>query len=397
LIVNSDSPKNRGDRAILAGLIEVVRNCWPDARIEALSQHSERDAGWFGINFLDQSPLSVGPVDYLRLLRAARRADVILWGGGELLKDYTNRLGLVYWAVKLTGLRLANGELHGAFQGIGPTGASSSRRLIVYAVNRTKTFITRDEESARKLRSWGTRTRVTASFDPAVMAPTAEWSPGLAERVERALGVDRTFLDNAVGLGVRRWFHYRHGGWLPFSVRKHTSETAQFRLYRDNLVAVLDRITDGPDANVVFVPMHMKESEADAAFARDLVARMRHPERARVLDADTFAPAEVSAILGRCRYVIASRLHAAIVAACSRVPAVVLYYVPKGRVFYEQLGMAELALPIEAMLEDDGVDQVLSRAERVLAERESIVAAVDAKVKEMARQVVADAQAAWRR
>ena len=43
--------------------------------------------------------------------------DLVLWGGGEILKDYTNKLSLFYWAIKLWAVSLANPNLVGAFQG----------------------------------------------------------------------------------------------------------------------------------------------------------------------------------------------------------------------------------------------------------------------------------------
>lgn len=395
LILNSDSPKNRGDRAILAGLIEVVRRRWPDAEIHSLSQYDERDERWFGIRFLKMSPYSISPLDYLRLLWHARRADIVLWGGGEILKDYTNRLGLVYWALKLTGLSLVNRRIFGAFQGIGPTSAPSSRKLIAYTVNRTRGFVVRDDESAVKLRDWGVKVPVVASFDPAAIAPVADWTPDLERRVHAALSLDAAFLDRAVGIGLRRWFHYRKGGLLPFAVTGGGDETAEFVRYRDNMVRLVDRLVEEKDATIVFFPMHMAESEGDDAFAHDIISRMRHPERARVLDGDEFAPGELSAIIRRCRYFVASRLHSAILAACARIPALVLYYVDKGRLFYEQLGLERLSRPIEMTLEDDAVDRIMAIVDTLGAERDEIVATVDRRIAEMADRLVADAEQGW--
>jgi polysaccharide pyruvyl transferase WcaK-like protein len=395
LILNSDSPKNRGDRAILSGLIEVVRRRWPDAEIASLSQYDERDEAWFGIRFLKMSPYSISPMDYLRLLRHARRADVILWGGGEILKDYTNRLGLVYWALKLTGLSLVNRRIFGAFQGIGPTSAASSQRLIAYTVNRTRGFVVRDEESAEKLRAWGVRRPVVASYDPAAIAPVADWTPGLEQRVHASLGIDAEFLDRAVGVGLRRWFHYRKGALLPFAITGGGDETPEFVHYRDNMVRLVDRLVEEKDATILFFPMHMAESEGDDAFAHDIISRMRRPDRARVLDEDVFAPGELSAVIRRCRFFVASRLHSAILAACARIPALVLYYVDKGRLFYEQLGLERLSRPIEMTLEDDAVEQVMAITETLDAERDAIVTTVDRRIAEMAERLVADAVEGW--
>lgn len=390
LILNSDSPKNRGDRAILAGLIEVVRRRWPGADILSLSQWDKRDAEWFGIRFLPQSPYSINPVDYFRLLRQARRADVILWGGGEILKDYTNRLGLIYWALKLTGISLVNRRVHGAFQGIGPTSARSSRRIIAYTVNRCASFVVRDSESAAKLSDWGARVRVTASYDPAVMAPVADWTEELESRVNSALGVEQGFLDDVVGIGVRRWFHYSRGGWLPFAMRRSSGDSAEYLGYRDNLVALVDRLMSESDVNVVFFPMHMADSEGDDALAHDIIARIREPERARVLDDDRFSPAELTAVIQRSELFIASRLHSAILATCARVPTLVLYYVDKGRLFFEQLGLEDLSRPIEVMLQGDGPDQVMAIVHRLRADAGRIVQTMSERVGMMTEAIVAD-------
>lgn len=396
LILNSDSPKNRGDRAILAGLIEVVRRRWPHAEIHALSQFDQRDTDWFGIRFLPQSPYSVNPLNYIRLLYHARRADVVLWGGGEILKDYTNRLGLIYWALKVTGLSWVNRNLFGAFQGIGPTTAASSRRAIAYTVNRTAGFVVRDEESMSKLRDWGVSVPVIASFDPAVLAPVAEMTPGLRRRVSDSLGVDEDWIRNVAGIGARRWFHYRKGGWLPFAIRGAQLESAEFQSYRANIARLADRIVEEDDANVLFVPMHMAAAEGDDSFAHDVISLMRHSARARVLDADDFSPSELSAIIGECKFFVASRLHSAILAAAARVPAVVLYYVDKGRLFYEQMGLVHLSRPIEVLLASDGVEEVGALVVQAREDRAAVVATLDARISEMAGRLFADAEAGWK-
>jgi len=65
LILNSDSPHNRGDRAILQGMVALIRDVVPNAQITSLSQFATRDQEWFGIDFLPFSPYSTSPVDYL--------------------------------------------------------------------------------------------------------------------------------------------------------------------------------------------------------------------------------------------------------------------------------------------------------------------------------------------
>lgn len=388
LIHNSDSPHNRGDRAILAGNIELARHRWPGAEIVSLSQYPERDAAWFGIRFLPVSPYSTRVSDMLRLLRAARSADVVLWGGGEILKDYTNKLGLVYWLLKLVLLRAANRHLVGAFQGIGPTTAGISKRLIRATVDLTEVFLVRDDESREKLRAWGVRTPVISSFDPAVVGTVTPPDQHVLARLERTTGLTAERLDGSIGIGVRRWFHYKRSGWIPFrfipkALRGQQAESAELQRYRRALTELVDRVVERWDADVVFYPMHMEASEGDAAFAREVIAGMREPGRAHVVEADTFSPAEYAGLMSRSRLFIASRLHSAIVATIAGVPATVLYYVDKGRLFFDQIGMQRFARPIEDALSPTFVEDVLATLDALDRDREQVVADLAAGVARM--------------
>lgn len=394
LIHNSDSPENRGDRAILVGIIALVRRTWPEAEVWSLSPYVERDEKWFGIRFAPQSPYSTSPRDFVRLLRLARGADVVLWGGGEILKDYTNKLGLVYWLLKIRTLRLANGALLGAFQGIGPTSAGLSKWLIARTVSAAKAFLLRDEESERKLAAWGVKIPLIASYDPAVLGTPAPFDAALEQRLVASADVDGAFLRNAVGLGVRKWFHYRQGGWIPnrFKRARPADEAEDPRVdeYRGVLAEAADRQIERHGRNVVFFPMHMHGSEDDAGFAASVVARMRNPERTRIVANDDFSSNEYAGILAQLPVFVASRLHSAILATMAGVPSCVYYYVDKGRLFFEQLGMQRFSSPIEALLDEGAVDQLEQRIEQLVAERDAVRAELRTAVSGMGDRIVAD-------
>jgi polysaccharide pyruvyl transferase WcaK-like protein len=377
LIHNSDSPDNRGDRAILAGVIELARRQWPGAEIWSLSTHPERDEAWFGIRFATQSPYSTNPIEWLRLRDMARRSDVVLWGGGEIMKDYTNRLGLVYWEVKLAMLSRVNRAIVGAFQGIGPTAAESSRRRIRRTVDYTRLFFVRDQESHDKLVSWGARTPVIASYDPAVLLVPADWDEALEARVAAATGLRGEELSRAIGFGVRRWFHYQRGGLIPVKFRfwqrgRQRETSPEFETYVSNLAEVADRLIERDDCDILFFPMHIHPSEGDAGFARQMIERMRNPGRAVVIETDEFSPSEFAAIMGRMRLFVASRLHSAILATLAGVPSFVLYYVDKGRLYFEQLGMERWSAPIEDMLRPDAADHLEHSLEELAAAGDAV-------------------------
>ena len=379
LILNSDSPHNRGDRAILAGLISLIKDIEPTSEITALSQFAARDANWFGIRFLPFSPYSTSLFDYLKLISEAKRSDVVLWGGGELLKDYTNRLSLYYWFFKTWGIRLANKNLIGAFQGIGPTSAASSKRLIAACASNCKEFLVRDERSKQLLEQWGAKTKVTASFDPAIYVAREKVEP-----------------EQVIGLGLRRWFHYQQGGLLPTKYRfwqKASAISPEEANYRESIVALAQKLLDQSTGKLRFFPMHMAGSENDAGFAKEIIDQLSEPERCEVIEKDALSPDQYLDLIGQCDVFVASRLHSAILATVAKVPALCLYYVDKGRLFFDQLSLSEYAIDINFTQQPQSADVLFSTL-GTLKEDSSVAPRRDAALSKMRSQLRADLKGA---
>jgi polysaccharide pyruvyl transferase WcaK-like protein len=394
LILNSDSPKNRGDRAILAGNIELIREVYPQAHIWSLSQYVERDEEWFGINFYPMSPYSVKPGDFLDLLKHAKTADLVLWGGGEILKDYTNKLSLFYWALKIWAVSRVNRNLVGAFQGIGPTSANISKRVIAFTINRCRSFLVRDAESKTKLEAWGVNIPVISSYDPAVFDVAKLPSTELLTEFHSQQGIDSQFLANFAGFGLRRWFHYSHSGWLPakmrFWAKKDAGNTPELDTYLTNLAQLADRVIETHDVNLVFFPMHVSASENDPEFARQVIARMKNPERTTVIDGDNLSPTDYLSIIGHARFFVASRLHSAILATVAQVPALCLYYVDKGRLFFEQVGLQRFSRDIKIMLQPGVVDELSGLIDQLVSESEAVKTQQAKALEQMRGQIKQD-------
>ena len=377
LVINSDLAANRGDRAIAAGLVALVREVIPDAHVTLVSERAERDREWFGTEVLDQGIHSLSPLDYMRLLRAARRADLVLWGGGELLKDYTNRLGVWYWALKMRGVTAVSRRVIGTFQGIGPTRAASSRRLIAATVARTDAFLTRDAQSQRLLEEWGVpKGIVIASYDCAVYAADVETDVSVPAA-------------RFAAIAPRDWFHYRTGGWLPHRWRRGAGASPDSEVLAARVVEAIDALVESHGA-VVVVPMHMGE---DPAHARALAARCARPDAVHVLDADDLGPAALRSVIARAEVMVALRLHAGIVATSVGVPTVTYHYVDKGRLYAEQVGAGAYARPISRLLDADAVADLRSMVAGVEADeaQEARTAGSIARMRERLREDLAQA------
>lgn len=340
LIINSDLAANRGDRAIAEGLIALVRETLPAAQITIISQHDKRDRDWYSTDVLRQNIHSLNPLGWWRLTRAAKGSDLVLWGGGELLKDYTNRLGVAYWALKIRCVAAANPNIIGVFQGIGPTSAASSRRRIARTVARTKVFLTRDAESKEKLEAWGVPAgRVIASFDSAVYAHHTANAPAPVP------------FDTYAAIAPRAWFHYTTGGWLPHRWRRNTGPSPDAQLLEDRTVQIIDHLVNTHGAAVI-VPMHMDQ---DPQLATHLLSRVAKPDRVHVLAEDNLSPSQLRGVIAGASLMVAQRLHAGIVATAAGVPTITYFYVDKGRLFAAQAGSEQFARPIEKLLEADAL------------------------------------------
>lgn len=362
LLINSDLAKNRGDRAIAEGNILLIKERFPNATITGISHEPQRDRQWYGIDFIDMHFQSVHPIELLRLCRLARSQDIVLWGGGEILKDYTNKAALWYWVLKISFIRLFNKNIYGMYQGIGPTRSAFSRKLIVYIVNRMEHFIVRDQESRDKLIEWGaSASKVTAASDPAVLPSPQAINNDLQEKLRRDYDIDSAFLDNFVCIGPRDWFHYKTSGILPFKYKKKlamllgkqtdTTPSPENRAYHRQLHALTRHITEDLGLNVLFVPMHMEES--DVQLCNELKAESSQPGSIRVLANDTLSPIELRDTMSTAKLMIGFRLHSNIIAVSSGVPSLNIYYVDKGRVFFDQIKQSKFALPIESVLRPD--------------------------------------------
>ncbi len=396
LIINSDSVRNRGDRAILSGNIALVRELWPDADIWACSEYVKRDEAWFGIRFLSVGIFTLNPLGLLKTARFARQCDVVLWGGGEILKDYTNKAALLYWAVKMALIWLGNRNLYGAFQGVGATKSRLSRALVVFMVNLARCFLTRDAESADRLRAWGTRTEVVSSYDPAVMMSPRSMSPEDISLLLEQADLTATPGRDWVGIGLRRWFHYSQHGWIPFRWKQ------EFRLggrskptsaMEANLAALCDWLVEQWQVKIIFFPMHLASAENDVGVACEVMKRMKHSAHAACIMRDNISPQEYLDLMSLCSLFIGVRLHSCILAATAGMPTLLFYYSEKGRRFFDQAGMPDRAIPIQALLDSDAIAQAKERLREMRTQETDTKAPLSQRVNAMREKLRLDFRA----
>lgn len=256
-----------------------------------------------------------------------------------------------------------NNNLYGAYQGIGPTKSEFSKKLIVFVVKRCKKFIVRDKESLDKLIKWGApKNNLLSASDPAVLPIPDKIDDDLKNNLKNNFDINEEFLKDFICIGPRDWFHYKPGGIIPFKYKQKMykilgksvdTSSKKHSLYLNQLSTMISELTKKYKTNVLLVPMHMEES--DTKLCELLKDNSVNPEAVKILDKDTLSPSQLRSVVARAKAMIGFRLHSNIIGISAGVPSVNIYYVDKGRVFFDQISQSKFAIAIDETLKPDFV------------------------------------------
>lgn len=250
------------------------------------------------------------------VLGAIRRSDVLVSGGGGLLQDATGPGSVPYYIGVIAAARLLRRPVMVYAQGIGPLRGRLARGGL-RMLRSAQVVTVRDAESAHLLAEAGVR-GVEVTADAVLSLPRPVPTSGVPPEL------------SALGVGPRDVV-------VAFAPRPYGGDSFTARL-----AAAADAVADALRARPVLVPMQGRE---DGPACARLAAAMR--ARAAVLGPDVPA-ARYPALFSRFQAVVGMRLHALILAALCRVPAVGLTFDPKIEAFVRNLPSAQRHLPLDA-------------------------------------------------
>jgi len=158
LLVGNYGVGNLGDEA----LREYFLQRFPDVEWQVLSAHPA--PGEFAR--LPGGLRSFVGSDWLRTLKALKRADAVVFGGGSLFTDIESPYACFLWWVHAAMAKCYNKPIVLAFQGVGPfkttIGEWFARRVLKNAAFTS----VRDHDSYQLVKSWKLNTEVVQTFDP---------------------------------------------------------------------------------------------------------------------------------------------------------------------------------------------------------------------------------------
>lgn len=283
------------------------------------------------------------PATVLRLLAAC---DLLVSGGGGLLQDATGPGSVPYYLGVIAAARSLRKPFMIYAQGIGPLRAAWARaglRLLRGAAAVT----VRDTESAEYLQRAGVR-QVEVTADAVLSLPRPSPLGGVPPEL-RAAGV-------LPGETV-----------LAIAPRPHSDTQLAVEL-----AVAAEALAERLPARVVLVPMQYSE---DTAACAAVAAAMRRPPV--VLSRRIEAPRYAEVFAGF-HLVLGMRLHALILAALARIPAIGLSYDPKIQAFLRGLGRGDCELGLDAR-----AAEIVSRVEAVFPQTPAAASDLDAVVRRL--------------
>jgi polysaccharide pyruvyl transferase WcaK-like protein len=333
VILAGDTDGNLGDLAIVTAVCGTLRASAPEAHIALLSTCPERDCAFLGIE-----PVPRGLRGLHKLWSQARRADLVICGGGGLFQDDDSLLKMPYWALRLAAVRLLNKRIAGLAIGAGPLDHGISRLFARLALKTLRPISARDP-LAKSILEPLTRKPVELVPDPAFLLEAAE--PDAARGALEDAGVP---LEGKplVGVALRRLFHlnsnlvpYKYASRLGLGRKRGERDMA---ILTDDLASLLDELVATKNAHVVFMPTYNVRHENDLDVCKAVAEKMR-AEHHSILQLDD--PKLYKAVTGLLAVMLCGRMHAAILAAGMGTPIVGLAYNPKFQGTFTLLGQRE--------------------------------------------------------
>lgn len=326
---------NLGDESILAGTLAALRRRGVEAAV--LSANLSETKAQHGVAAYHRySPK--------QMRQALKSAALLISGGGGLLQDATSFRSLLYYLFVLRWARRAGVPTMIFAQGIGPLKRRLARILVRREANAARCITVRDQASRELLESIGVQRDIEVTADASFLLDPAVDSD--AARIGEKIGTLRRPL---LGVALRPW-----------------GDMAWLREVSDALGHV-SRTLGGTLVFLTFDRTH--DTALSAEMAEDLGGRavVFSPE----------SPQEMLAIFGHLDMALAMRLHAAIFAVLTGVPAAVLSYDPKCDSFCREAGLPDplsVGLLSSKLLVEGVMSCWESRAQRAAAARSAAAA-----------------------
>lgn len=325
---------NAGDEAILHSVYEDIMGMGGNTAVDVLISEPEKNRGRYRFRM-------IGRFRLFQVIKAVRRCDVLISGGGSLLQDTTSTKSLLYYTSVMNLAKFFGKKLVMYANGIGPVSKAKNRKRVRKAVEKADLITLRDARSAEELRAMGvTGKTLHITADPvfAYQGADSYREEAQASRLLEDAGLPG--FKKFVGVSVRDW------------------ETLDPE-FAKKIAELCDYIHQNSGLEIVFIIMQTSKD-------RDLSEQIRGKMKARswMIEFDKDID-RLLGITGSAQFILCMRLHTLIFAARMGVPTLGLVYDPKVREYLSMMNLpsAGEVTDLDMTAARQAVDVMLGRLE----------------------------------
>jgi len=311
---------NRGDDALLAAIINDMREKSPDFSPVVLSRNPKNTTECYGVK-------SINRFNIPAIHRAMKSARLFLAGGGSLIQDVTSTRSLLYYLFCLKFAKKHGLKVMLYANGIGPVNKESNRRKTAEVLDTVDVITLRDSDSADYLKKFHvTNPDIYVTGDPAF--GLTEYDAKGADGILDSYGLNQSF----IAVSVRNV----NGGGDGFV---------------SGFAKMMDYIYEKYGLTSVFVPMQLSK---DKKISLDIIERMN--SKAYFID-ENIDVDKIMGIISRSEAIIAVRLHMLLFGAAMGVPVLGINYDPKVKSNILDIGIGDCIEP-EKIIECDYKERI---------------------------------------
>lgn len=295
---------NIGDEAVLAAIINGLKQVLPRAEIVVLSANPAETRKTYGVKAIQR-------LNLITIFHELKNAQLFISGGGSLLQDVTGKLTIPYYTSLMQLAKMRNVPIIFFSQGYGPVTGQLGRSLTKQALQKADIITVRDAASRQALLDLGLE-EVTVTADPVFFLYPAEKA-----RMKEIM--------------ISEHIPYNEKGpWIGVSIRPWTNQAH----YLKEMATALDEIIDRHKANVLFIPFHHDQDREAIEKTR---LQMKHFYETHVVEKQ-YRPEEILGMMDLLDVMVGMRLHSLIYAARCQVIPIGISYDPKVDSLLARLG-----------------------------------------------------------
>jgi polysaccharide pyruvyl transferase CsaB len=287
---------NIGDESILYSIISSIKNTDKNVKITVLTSSYRDTSLRYDVDVVSRNNIK-------GIIRAIKKCDIFISGGGTLFQDVTSRRSFIFYMAQIIMALKFKKEVFIYAQGVGPLNNKLNKLLFKHFINKVKYITIRDEDSYNELKNLKViKPNIKITADPVF------YLQDIFLKCNKAMKSNNF----TVGICIREWIKTPN-------------------LYKD-LAVLCDMLINKLNIEVKFIPFDQKN---DYLFSKKVIDCMEN--KCEIITTEGISFEKMVSIIKSMDFILGMRLHALIFASICNIPFSGITYDPKIDAFLKRI------------------------------------------------------------